>query len=122
MLVSILFGACGVSLSVISCCAAVWAQACGLDHETSFVGSSGVIGSFGVLDRFLLLSVCWWEQYHDTPTSGTDYSDLRNRDNLVSRYCRLRAGVLVKAVPRYCHFWEIIWTLTTATTLSCVCW
>ena len=27
--------------------------------------------------------VCWWEQYHDTATSGTDYSDLRNRDNFV---------------------------------------
>ena len=28
--------------------------------------------------------MCWWEQYHDTATSGTDYSDLRNRDNFCS--------------------------------------
>ena len=27
------------------------------------------------------MSVCWWEQYHDTAISGRDSSDLRNRDN-----------------------------------------
>ena len=26
------------------------------------------------------LLVCWWEQYHDTATSGTDYLDLHNLD------------------------------------------
>ena len=45
---------------------------------------SCIFGSFGVLGRFLLLLVCWWEQYHDTATSGTDYSDLRKRDNFCS--------------------------------------
>ena len=34
---------------------------------------------------FLLFLVCWWEQYHDTATSGADHSDLRNHDNL----CRI---------------------------------
>ena len=42
--------------------------------------------------------VCWWEQYHDTATSGPNCSDLRSRDEFwlvcvfgelasVSRYC-----------------------------------
>ena len=62
---------------------------------------SCIFGSFGVLDRFLLLLVRWWQQYHDTATSGADYSDLRNRDIwcsvcvgkhvTVSRYCRICA-------------------------------
>ena len=30
-----------------------------------------------------MLLVCWWEQYHDTATSGTDYLDFRNCDNFV---------------------------------------
>ena len=61
--------------------------------KTSFVGS------FGVLDRFLLLLVCWCEQYHGTATSGTDYSDLRNGDNFCSVYVGKHVGV-----SRYSRF------------------
>ena len=35
-----------------------------------------------ILDSVLFVSVCWWEQYRNTATSGTDSSDLRNHDNL----------------------------------------
>ena len=59
---------------------------------------SCIFGSFGVFNRFLMWLVCWWKQYHDSATSCTDLSDLRNCDNscsvcvgkhvTVSRYCR----------------------------------
>ena len=29
--------------------------------------------------------VCWWEQYHDTATSGTDYLDSCNLDKIFVR-------------------------------------
>ena len=29
----------------------------------------------------------WWEQYHNTATSGTGYSDFRNRDNFGLLVC-----------------------------------
>ena len=81
-----------------SCCTAVWAQACGLKRK-QVLSLSCIFGSFGVLDRFLLLLVCWWELYHDTATSVTDYSDLRNRDN----FCSVCVGKHVTA-SRYCRF------------------
>ena len=46
------------------------------------------------------LLVSWWEQHHDTATSGTDYLDLHNLDNL----CSLCAGKQVTA-SQYCRFW-----------------
>ena len=74
---------CHPHLTSISCCSAVWAQACGLERK-QVLSLSCILGSFGVLDRFLLLLVSWWEQYHDTATLGTDYPDLRNRDSFCS--------------------------------------
>ena len=48
---------------------------------------------------FLSLLVCWWEQHHDTVTSGTYYSDLRNCDSS----CSVCVGKHV-TVSRYCRF------------------
>ena len=74
MLASIIFGACGVSLSVILFsrasffCTAVWAQACGLEHKKSFV----------------IIVHLWFIR-------------------LLPSFAVV-VGVLVGAVSRYCHF------------------
>ena len=44
-------------------------------------------GSFGILDRILLLAFRW-EQYHDTASSGFEYSHHWNR----GKYCPVCAG------------------------------
>ena len=75
MLVSIIFGACGVSLSSSS-------DDHPLSHSCEGTGMRfGTQNKFchyrasGVLDRSLLMQVRRWEQYHDTADPGANYSD-----------------------------------------------
>ena len=71
---------CHPHLTSIIVLTAVWAQACGLEHRNTFVVIVH-LWTICIRDSFLFVSVCWWEQYHDTATSGTDSWDFRNRDN-----------------------------------------
>ena len=89
---------CHPHLTIIPCCTAVWAQACGLDHKTSFVTSLH-LGSFGVRNCFYLVVGLSVGQCHDTATSGTYYSDLRNCDNS----CSGCVGIHV-TISRHCQF------------------
>ena len=50
---------CDPHRTIIICCTAVWAQACGLEHKTSFV----IIVHLWFIRRphlFFLSLVCWW--------------------------------------------------------------
>ena len=127
MLVSILFGACRVffvchrDLTSIIVLPAAWAQACGLEHETP-LSSSCILGSCVSAAVFLFVFVCWWEQYHDTATSGTGYSDLRNRDNFGLLVCWWTVHsisvlfFLYKVLRREIHSWlrSPVWDETMA--------
>ena len=77
---------CHPHLTSIIVLPAVWAQACGLEHKTP-LPLSCILGSFVSAAVFLFVLVCWWKQYHDTATSGTEYSDFRNRDNFGLLVC-----------------------------------
>ena len=75
---------CHSHLTIILCCTVVWAKACGLEHKTSLV----IIVHFWFIQCLpLFVAVCWWEQYHDTATSETDYLDLHNLDRSLSSVC-----------------------------------
>ena len=60
---------CHPHLTIILCCIAVWAQACGLGYETSFCHYRS---SLVQLAPSLVCCCRWWEQYHDTAVSGID--------------------------------------------------
>ena len=47
-----------VSMTIILCCTAVWAQACGLDHKNKFCHSF-IFGSFGLRNCFYLVVGLW---------------------------------------------------------------
>ena len=105
MLVSILFWGmwcflvCHPHLTTIPCCTAVWAQACGLDHKNKFRHFHSSLVHTASRNCFYLVVGLLVVQYHDTATSGIDYVDLHNIDNL----CSLCAGNHVR-VSRYCRF------------------
>ena len=90
---------CHLHLTGIICCTAFWGHRHAGRNVKQDLSLSCIFGSLDVLDRFLLVWVFWWEQYHDTATSGTDYADLRNRDN----FCSVCVGKHV-TVSRRCRF------------------
>ena len=69
---------------IIICCIAVWAQACCLGYKTSFCHYRS---SLVHLASSLVCCCRWWEQYHDTATSGTDYLHLHNLDKSLVGVC-----------------------------------
>ena len=84
---------CHPHLTIIICCPVSWAQACGVEHKTNHFPSLDHSASALVFISLLV------EQYHDTATSGTYNSDLRNCDNSCS-VCVGKHGT----VSRYCRF------------------
>ena len=73
-----------------------------MEHET-LLSLTRMCGSFVSAMVFLSVSVCWWDQDHNTADSGTDYSAFRNHGNYwfvwyglatVSRDCYFLCKVL----------------------------
>ena len=80
---------CHPHLTIISCCTAVWAQACGSEHKNKFCHYRASSVHLVSLTLSGSLLVYWWEQYHDTATPVTDYSDHNNLRCVCwsSRFC-----------------------------------
>ena len=51
---------CHPHLTIILCCTAVWAQACGLDHKNKFRHFLSSLVHSASASVFTSLSVCWW--------------------------------------------------------------
>ena len=60
---------CHPHLTIILCCTAVWAQACGLENKTSFVI---IVHLWFIWRLHLFVPVVGREQYHNTTISGID--------------------------------------------------
>ena len=57
-----------------------------MEHETP-LSLTRICGSFVYAMVFLSVSVCAWEQDHDTADSGTDHSAFRNGGNYYYFLC-----------------------------------